>query len=54
LEEKSSKNILATPESLFENKYISQKDYEEMKRNDEWIKKVKLMKQSKPNQHIIW
>ncbi|KAL6601116.1 hypothetical protein U3516DRAFT_560757 [Neocallimastix sp. 'constans'] len=48
LEEKSSKNILATPESLFENKYISQKDYEEMKRNDEWIKKVKLMKQSKP------
>ena len=48
MEEKSSKNILATPESLFENKYISQKDYEEMKRNDEWIKKVKLMKQSKP------
>jgi len=47
-EEKSSKNILATPESLFENKYISQKDYEEMKRNDEWIKKVKLMKHSKP------
>jgi len=48
LEEKSSKNILATPESLFENKCISQKDYEEMKRNDEWIKKVKLMKQGKP------
>jgi len=48
LEEKSSKNILATPESLFESKYISQKDYEETKRNDEWIKKVKLMKQSKP------
>jgi hypothetical protein len=47
-EEKSSKNILATPESLFENEYISRKDYEEMKRNDEWIKKVKLMKQVKP------
>eukprot|EP00833_Pecoramyces_ruminatium_P006329 jgi/Orpsp1_1/1180361/evm.model.c7180000073097.1 len=47
-EEKSSKTILATPESLYENEFISQKDYEEMKRNDEWIKKVKLMKHSKP------
>ncbi|ORX82293.1 hypothetical protein BCR32DRAFT_267730 [Anaeromyces robustus] len=47
-EEQSSKNLLATPESLYENNYISQKDYEDMKRNDEWIKKVKLMKQGKP------
>jgi len=47
-EEKSSKNILATPKSLYENQYISQKDYEEMKRNDEWMKKVKLMKYGKP------
>ncbi|ORX60197.1 hypothetical protein BCR36DRAFT_342675 [Piromyces finnis] len=47
IEEKSSKNILATPESLYENKYISQKDYEEMKRNNEWIKNVKLMKYGK-------
>jgi len=46
-EGKSSKNILATPKSLYENDYISQKDYEEMKRNDEWMKKVKLMKYGK-------
>jgi len=46
-EEKSSKNILATPKSLYENEYISQKDYEEMKRNDEWMRKVKLMKHGK-------
>jgi len=47
-EEKSDKNFLATPESLYENEYISKKDYEEMKRNDEWMKKVKLMKSTKP------
>jgi len=49
VEEKSPKNILATPESLYENQCISRKDYEEMKRNDEWIKKVKLMKHGKPD-----
>ncbi|OUM59702.1 hypothetical protein PIROE2DRAFT_69816 [Piromyces sp. E2] len=49
VEEKSPKSILATPESLYENQYISRKDYEEMKRNDEWIKKVKLMKHGKPD-----
>jgi len=55
VEEKSPKNILATPESLYENQYISRKDYDEMKRNDEWIKKVKLMKYGKPDasQNII-